>query len=78
MSLSHDGRTIRLVASDLDGTFLNPQEKVTPRLKTAVDRVLGSGCGFVIATGRPPRWLTPVVDQLDHAPLCICANGAVT
>ncbi|MBN9645281.1 HAD family hydrolase [Corynebacterium mendelii] len=77
MSLDYRDRTIRLVASDLDGTFLNPQEKVTPRLKEAINRIIAADCGFVIATGRPPRWLAPVVDQLDYAPLCICANGAM-
>ena len=32
---------------------------------------------FVLATGRPPRWLPQVVDQLPVAPLAVCANGAV-
>jgi len=32
---------------------------------------------FVLVTGRPPRWIAPVVEQLGFAPLTVCANGAV-
>nr|MCH9767428.1 HAD family hydrolase [Actinomycetes bacterium] len=35
------------------------------------------GAQFVLATGRPPRWIKPVVDQLGFAPMAVCANGAV-
>jgi Cof subfamily protein (haloacid dehalogenase superfamily) len=31
----------------------------------------------VLATGRPPRWISPVVDALGFAPMSVCANGAV-
>jgi Cof subfamily protein (haloacid dehalogenase superfamily) len=36
-----------------------------------------SGAQFVLATGRPPRWVHPVVDALGFAPMAVCANGAV-
>ncbi|MGV7830025.1 HAD hydrolase family protein, partial [Mycobacterium kansasii] len=29
------------------------------------------------ATGRPPRWIRPVVEALGFAPMAVCANGAV-
>ena len=29
------------------------------------------------STGRPPRWIPPVVDALGLSPLAVCANGAV-
>lgn len=31
----------------------------------------------MLATGRPPRWIHPVVEGLGYAPLAVCANGAV-
>ena len=31
----------------------------------------------MLATGRPPRWIAPVVDALGFAPMAVCANGAV-
>jgi Cof subfamily protein (haloacid dehalogenase superfamily) len=36
-----------------------------------------AGAQFVLATGRPPRWVPPVVEQLGFAPMAVCANGAV-
>ncbi len=35
------------------------------------------GTKIALATGRPHRWLAPVLDQLPFIPDCICANGAV-
>ncbi|MGU3437336.1 HAD family hydrolase [Actinomycetes bacterium M1A6_2h] len=67
----------RLVASDVDGTLLNHHERLSDRTKAAVHAVIDSGATFVLATGRPPRWISPVVDQLGYAPMSVCANGAV-
>jgi Cof subfamily protein (haloacid dehalogenase superfamily) len=50
---------------------------VTPRTRAAVHAAVDSGVQFVLATGRPPRWIKPVVDQLGFAPMAVCANGAV-
>ncbi|HVQ51069.1 MAG TPA: HAD-IIB family hydrolase, partial [Mycobacterium sp.] len=66
-----------LIASDVDGTLLDEDEKVTPRTREAVVAAVESGAQFVLATGRPPRWVHPVVDALGFAPMAVCANGAV-
>ncbi len=66
-----------LVATDVDGTLLDDDEKVSPRTRSAVRAVVDGGAQFVLATGRPPRWVQPVVDQLGFAPMAVCANGAV-
>ncbi len=67
----------RLVASDLDGTLLRSDGKVSERTRTAVHRVLET-VPFVIATGRPPRWVHPVADDLGHRAIAVCSNGAIT
>jgi hydroxymethylpyrimidine pyrophosphatase-like HAD family hydrolase len=67
----------RLVASDVDGTLLDPTDQVSERTRAAVHRVLAAGVPFVLVTGRPPRWIPPVVEQLGHAGPAVCANGAV-
>ncbi|MDT5092620.1 MAG: hypothetical protein QOH60_1983 [Mycobacterium sp.] len=66
-----------LIASDVDGTLLNDDEKVTGRTRAAVLAAISGGAMFVLATGRPPRWIPPVVDALGFAPMAVCANGAV-
>ncbi|MGH3874783.1 MAG: HAD family hydrolase [Pseudonocardiaceae bacterium] len=67
----------RLVASDVDGTLLDPTDRISARTRAAVHRVLAAGVPFVLVTGRPPRWIPPIVEQLGHAGYAVCANGAV-
>lgn len=67
----------RLVATDVDGTLLDPAERVSPRAAAVVERLVAAGAGFVLVTGRPPRWIPPVVAQLEVATLAVCANGSV-
>ncbi len=76
MTLSHLPKP-KMVATDVDGTLIDHLEQVTPRTKAAVDNLIADGVPFVLATGRPPRWIDPVVDGLGYAPLCVCGNGAV-
>lgn len=66
-----------MIASDIDGTFINSAGRVTPRLRAVVARAVEAGAFFCLATGRPHRWLSPITEQLPFAPISICANGAV-
>src|SRR6201993_2717390 len=66
-----------LIACDVDGTLLGEDEKVTARTRNGVRAGVDAGTPFVLATGRPPRWVGPVVDDLGFAPMAVCANGAV-
>jgi Cof subfamily protein (haloacid dehalogenase superfamily) len=66
-----------LIATDVDGTLLNEHERITARTRAAVHAAVAAGAQFVLATGRPPRWIPPVVEELGLAPIAVCANGAV-
>jgi Cof subfamily protein (haloacid dehalogenase superfamily) len=66
-----------LIASDIDGTLLDGDEKITARTRAAITAAVSAGARFILATGRPPRWIRPVVDALGFAPMAVCANGAV-
>jgi Cof subfamily protein (haloacid dehalogenase superfamily) len=44
----------RLIATDLDGTLLDPSGSLTPRTATALRRAADAGIIVVFATGRPP------------------------
>ncbi|MFW3113703.1 hypothetical protein MHAE_08018 [Mycobacterium haemophilum DSM 44634] len=57
--------------------MLDEDETVTPRTRDAVRAAVAGGAHFVLATGRPPRWVRPVVDALGFPPMAVCANGAV-
>ncbi|MQY22383.1 5-amino-6-(5-phospho-D-ribitylamino)uracil phosphatase YitU [Nocardia sp. RB20] len=66
-----------LVATDVDGTLIDRDEQVSPRTRAVVKALVDDGVHFVLATGRPPRWIDPIVAGLGYAPLCVCGNGAV-
>ena len=66
-----------LIATDVDGTLLDEHERVTPRTAAVIRAAVDAGTRFVLATGRPPRWVPPIVEQLGFAPMSVCANGAV-
>ncbi|MFR9729078.1 HAD family hydrolase [Saccharopolyspora sp. MS10] len=65
-----------LVASDVDGTLLDPKVRVSERTARAV-RAVADDTPFVLVTGRPPRWVPQVVDELGVAGIAVCSNGAV-
>jgi Cof subfamily protein (haloacid dehalogenase superfamily) len=67
----------RLVATDVDGTLLDPTDRVPERSVAVITRLVAAGVGFVLVTGRPPRWIPPVVAELPVARLAVCANGGV-
>lgn len=66
----------RAIATDLDGTLLRTDKSVSPRTRAAVHAAEDAGLLVVIATGRPPRWIPPVVEALGERGLVVCANGA--
>lgn len=68
---------VRLIASDLDGTLLLPDGSVGARTREALDRLRESDLDFVIVTGRPPRWISPIVQMTGHRGVGIAANGGV-
>lgn len=67
----------KLIVSDIDGTLLDSNGRVSPRLRDVLARAVRGGTHVALATGRPHRWLAPVLDQLPFTPACVCANGAV-
>lgn len=68
---------VRLVATDIDGTLLPYRGTVSGRTRAALAAVVARGVHLVYATGRPPRWMPPIVAATGHAGLAICANGAI-
>lgn len=68
---------VRLIATDLDGTLLRPDNTVSPRTVEAFRAAREAGLPVVFVTGRPPRWLPPVVEATGHAGIGVCANGAL-
>ncbi len=68
---------IKLVASDLDGTLLLPDETVSERTRAALVAAREAGITVVLVSGRPPRSLGPIAERIGVGGIAICANGAV-
>lgn len=67
----------RLVATDLDGTLVRRDQTVSDRTRAALALVEQAGAVLVLVTGRPPRWMPPIVEQTGHRGIAVCANGAL-
>jgi Cof subfamily protein (haloacid dehalogenase superfamily) len=69
---------IRLVATDLDGTLLDPSGAVHPRTAAAVAAARAVGIHVVPVTGRPPNSVWDIAAAAGLGPLGVCANGGAT
>jgi Cof subfamily protein (haloacid dehalogenase superfamily) len=69
---------IRLVATDLDGTLLTPEETVTARTRAVLERVQAIGITIVLVTARPIHRAQLVALEAGISGLAIVSNGAIT
>lgn len=69
---------IRLIASDIDGTLLNPENKISSGDLDALRRAHDSGIEIVLVTGRRHAFALPIAQQLGFDLWLISSNGAVT
>jgi Cof subfamily protein (haloacid dehalogenase superfamily) len=70
--------SIRLLATDIDGTLLNPQFQVSEGDLDALRRAHASGIEIVLVTGRRHSFALPIAKQLGFDVWLISSNGAVT
>jgi hypothetical protein len=70
--------SIRLLATDIDGTLLNPQFQISERDLTALRRAHTAGIEIVLVTGRRHTFALPIAKQLGFDLWLISSNGAVT
>jgi Cof subfamily protein (haloacid dehalogenase superfamily) len=68
---------MRLVACDLDGTIVCADGTISSRTLEALADCDRLGIHVVFVTGRPPRWMAPIVEMTGHQGLALCGNGAV-
>lgn len=66
----------RLVATDLDGTFLRSDGTVSARSAAVWNALPGRGIETVIVTARPPRWLHDLEHVVGPRGIALCGNGA--
>ena len=70
--------SIRLLATDIDGTLLNPQFQISEGDLMALRRAHAAGIEIVLVTGRRHSFALPIAQQLGFDLWLISSNGAVT
>ena len=69
---------VRLLATDIDGTLLNPQFQISDGDLAALRRAHAAGIEIVLVTGRRHTFALPIAKQLGFDVWLISSNGAVT
>jgi Cof subfamily protein (haloacid dehalogenase superfamily) len=69
---------VRLLATDIDGTLLNPQFQISEGDLAALRRAHEAGIEIVLVTGRRHTFALPIAKQLGFDLWLISSNGAVT
>ncbi|MFE7497998.1 HAD family hydrolase [Streptomyces sp. CBG31] len=66
----------KLVATDLDGTLLRPDDTVSERTREALAAATAAGAAHIVVTGRSVAWTRHVLDDLDYEGIAVCGQGA--
>jgi len=68
---------VRLVVADVDGALVTPDKVVTPRAHAAVQKIVETGIAFTITSGRPPRGVKLLIDDLQLQHPVTAFNGGL-
>ena len=69
--------TIRLIATDLDGTLLDDDQQVSARTRNALDAARAAGIEVVPVTARQPIGLRLIAEQAGFSGWALTGNGAL-
>ena len=67
----------RLVATDLDGTLVQPDGSISARTRQVLAAVEERGVVVVFVTGRPLRWAEEVFEHVGEHGIAVVSNGAL-
>jgi Cof subfamily protein (haloacid dehalogenase superfamily) len=67
--------SIRLLVSDVDGTLVRPDKRISPATIQAVQRLRAAGIRFTLVSSRPPLGLLPLVQTLGIDVATAAFNG---
>ena len=68
---------ISLMLADVDGALVTQDKLVTPRARAAVAALRAAKIGFTITSGRPPRGMKMLIDDLKIDTIIAGFNGGV-
>jgi len=66
----------KLIAIDIDGTLLNSHGEITDKNKQAIQKALDKNIDVVLASGRMPKAILPIANEINSNKYLISGNGA--
>jgi Cof subfamily protein (haloacid dehalogenase superfamily) len=70
-------KKISIVLADVDGTLVDSQKRITKRAKAAIQKLSDTGIKFAVTSGRPPRGMTMISDQVKLSAPMAAFNGGM-
>src|ERR1700686_3132235 len=58
-------KKISILLADVDGTLVDSQKRITARAKAAIQKLTEAGIKFAVTSGRPPRGMKMIVEQVE-------------
>jgi Cof subfamily protein (haloacid dehalogenase superfamily) len=75
----NEGKSVRLVIADVDGTLVTHDKILTQRAIQSVFKLREAGIQFAVTSGRPPKGMAMLVDPLKlNEPVAGFNGGVVT
>lgn len=68
---------VKMVFSDIDGTLLTDDKRVTARTEAAVKGLLQKGIPFVLVSARMPEAIYPITEKMGIEIPLICYSGGL-
>jgi Cof subfamily protein (haloacid dehalogenase superfamily) len=70
-------KKISILLADVDGTLVDSQKRITARAKAAIQKLSEAGIKFAVTSGRPPRGMKMIADQIKLSAPIAAFNGGV-
>ena len=70
-------KKISILLADVDGTLVDSQKRITERAKAAIQKLNEAGIKFAVTSGRPPRGMKMIVEQVKLSTPIAAFNGGM-
>ena len=70
-------KKISILLADVDGTLVDSQKRITTRAETAIQKLASAGIKFAVTSGRPPRGMKMIVQQVKLSTPLAAFNGGM-
>jgi hypothetical protein len=70
-------KKISILLTDVDGTLVDSQKRITPPAKAAIQKLKQAGIKFAVTSGRPPRGIKMIVEQVNLSTPIAAFNGGM-